>query len=796
LGYAVIFTFSFFCFNIRGFEEFTLERGAVLFMVGKLLSLLRNISEVIAGVDDSAEVLSRVVKILATTLEVDVCSVYEFDPESDKLVLAATYGLNSDCVGEVAMNPREGLTGKAFRQRSIVNVDNPFDQPGFKYFENIGEEKFGSYMGVPLMTAGKCVGVLTLQRTASEKFPASVADMARSLSPQLANLILSAGILKKLAKDTAKEEREEESPASMTLKGIAVNSGVAMGKVFKIKTRDLFNEIDHATHGDTKAELKLFERALRLARINTLELETKALSMISEADASIFNSHLMFLEDKMILDDIRKEIEEDSHALEFAIVMVYRRFEKRFQQLQDNAFRERLIDFKDVMLRLLEAASFLRSNEQPQEELESRTGSWIVVANELLPSDLMRLPIDNVAGLVCEKGGVTSHVAILAKAFSIPALLGVRGVIEATENYDEALLDCHAEKIYINPDDKLRSNFEHLIEVNGHEEEVDKELSYTSDGEHVKLRANVSLICETSLLNKFGAEGIGLYRTEFLFMIRDYVPSEETQLEVFSKVMQESNGDVTLRLLDAGGDKQISCLNLPKEENPALGLRGIRLLMEYPDLFRTHLRAVLRAGCFGKLKILLPMVATLNELLMVKNKLAEVEQELEAEGIKFCRDYKIGIMLEVPAAVFGLNKFMEHIDFVSIGTNDLLQFTFALDRGRNEDEWTADSFDPVFLKLLSEAGGIVNRYPGKELTICGEMAGNPLAVPLLIGAGIKTFSMPPKMIPEIRKVVPSFSNEECRKILDEALEQLSAKEVTEKIKNVFDAKGLKDSIDS
>jgi phosphoenolpyruvate-protein kinase (PTS system EI component) len=237
-------------------------------------------------------------------------------------------------------------------------------------------------------------------------------------------------------------------------------------------------------------------------------------------------------------------------------------------------------------------------------------------------------------------------------------------------------------------------------------------------------------------------------------------------------------------------------LNLPKEENPALGLRGIRLLMEYPDLFRTHLRAVLRAGCFGKLKILLPMVATLNELLMVKNKLAEVEQELEAEGIKFCRDYKIGIMLEVPAAVFGLNKFMEHIDFVSIGTNDLLQFTFALDRGRNEDEWTADSFDPVFLKLLSEAGGIVNRYPGKELTICGEMAGNPLAVPLLIGAGIKTFSMPPKMIPGIRKIVPSFSNEECRKILDEALEQLSAKEVTEKIKNVFDAKGLKDSIDS
>ncbi|QSH41065.1 phosphoenolpyruvate--protein phosphotransferase [Lentisphaerota bacterium ZTH] len=761
-------------------------------MVGKLLSLLRNISEVIAGVEDTAQVLSRIVKILARSLEVDVCSVYEYDPEKNQLVLAATQGLNKSSVGKITMAPAEGLTGQCFKECRIVNVSDPENQPGYKFFAESGEEKYNSFLAVPLRSGGSCVGVLTLQRTSHEAFPAAVVDTARSLSPQLANLIFSAGILKNLARDGDTEESIDTiQKRSFVIAGSAVNSGVARGKVFRIKPRDLFNEIDHETHDDTDKELKLFEKSLKLARINTLELETRALSMISEADASIFNSHLMFLEDKMVLDAITREIIDERHTLEFSIVMVYRRYAKKFRQLSDPSIRERLIDFKDVMLRLLEAVSFLRAEKNGNRDIEERSGSWVVVARELLPSDLMRLPIDNIAGIVCEKGGATSHVAILAKAFSIPALLGVQGILDQVVDYDDALLDCHAEKIYINPDQEISDKYQHLINLTPQAEVTGpKGPTFTNDGQQIYLRANISLICESSLIENYGAEGIGLYRTEFLFMIRDYVPNEETQYEVFSKIVEAGRQEVTLRLLDAGGDKKINCLNLPAEDNPAMGLRGIRLLLQNKDLLHSHLRAVLRAGIHGKLRILLPMVSNISELKNVIDAINDVRQELDKQKIDYCKNCSVGIMLEVPSAVFGLEKMLKYVDFISLGTNDLMQFSFAMDRGHSENQGVTDCFDPVFLKILYDAGNVVMKTSGKEMTICGEMASNPLAIPLLLGMGIKSFSMPPRKIPQMREIIPKFSLGECRKLVKTAVEMETPDDVMKKVSSFLDRKGL------
>jgi phosphoenolpyruvate-protein phosphotransferase len=579
------------------------------------------------------------------------------------------------------------------------------------------------------------------------------------------------------------------------LKGVAVNPGVARGEVFKFKIRDWLSETEHETHNGLKAEIELFEAALARTRENTIKMETRALSMISEADASIFNAHLLFLEDKTILDEIKREISVENHSLEFSIAIVFKRFEKKFLQLGDKTFRERLIDFKDVMLRLLESVKMLRNQLGDSSLVETKSKNWILAAHELMPSDLLRLPIDNLAGIVCEKGGVTSHVAILAKAFEIPALLGVAGIMSKVNNCDEIILDCHAERVYINPPENIKLQFDDLLKASdAAETKIAEGPAVTADGTRIALRANISLICETSLLKKYGAEGIGLYRTEFLFMIRDYLPGEDAQYDVFSKVVSESNGDVTLRALDVGGDKRLNFLNMPHEENPALGTRGIRLLMAYPDILRSHLRAVLRAGRLGRIKILFPMISKLEEVYFVRAMLKEIEESLKREQVEYATDYLVGIMVEVPSVFIGLKKFIEHVDFVSVGTNDLQQYVFALERG-NSAESVSDCLNPVFLQIMADIGAIFHSRPEKGLSVCGEMAGNPLAAPLLIGAGIKDFSMPAKVIPLIKKTISVFSEKECSDLLRRALKMDSSDEVAAMQKNILAVKGLTEPIE-
>lgn len=761
-------------------------------MTEKLLRLLRQISEFIAVNEDYSSVLRKTVGLLAEKLEVDVCSVYEYDKKTDRLVLAATYGLKPESIGKVKMKPDEGLTGLCFRQRKVINLANPQEHPDFKYFKSTGEKEFRSFFATPLSVGGNCVGVLTFQGHEPREFHGDILNMAGSLSTQLANLILNSRILKNLA-SVQEPKVENKVEKRDLLMGIAVNPGLAEGKALCYTFRDLFKETEHAVHTDEKYELGLLDKALTLTRKNTLELERRALTMISEADASIFNSHLLFLEDNTVIDAIKKEITEQQHTLEFSIVVVFRRFEKMFKRLSDKVFRERLIDFKDVMLRLLESVRFLRYQKSEQGFFHRQSGDWILVAEEILPSDLLRIPVDNVRGIVCEKGGATSHVAVLAKALDLPAMLGVNGLIASVEEYDDLLLDCHAERLYVNPDRKVRKKFRSVMENIPVEQEVQYGAAFTADGEKVFLRANISLICETALVKKYGACGIGLYRTEFLYMIRDYFPSEATQYNVFSKILHDTEDEVTVRVLDIGGDKPLPYLEMAEEVNPALGERGIRLLLARPELFKTHLRAILRAGTAGKLKLLLPMITDIDELKRVCRMIEEVKDELNSQNIRYTKEYKLGIMLEVPAAVFALPKLLDHVDFVSIGSNDLLQYTFAVDRSHRKSS-TRACLHPVFLDIVRQVGNVVRSFPGKSVAICGEMAGNWRAVPLLLGAGIFELSMPPKIIPHIRTVVNNFSIDECRELLDKAVGMTSARDVEAFVDDIMQQKNIEPEV--
>ncbi len=746
-------------------------------MPNRLLDILRMISEVIAKSGDHRSVLSEIVDILAESLKVEVCSVYIYEESSDELVLTATKGLHIDSVGKVRMKNGEGLTGVSFKTRDILNLADPAQDPRFMFFEETGEERYKSFLSVPLTVGGRCVGILVIQREKPERFRPMVIDMVKSLSTQLANLILNARMLQELAAETrpsVAEKRDVHGAAQIMLRGLAANAGIAVGHALVFEPMDFFEQIEHGVHAGAERELTLLERAIQLTKEKTVKLEKVALEMISEADASIFNVHLLFLEDKSLIDKIKGEVVDEGHTLEFSVKQVYKEYERRFMALGDHTFRDRIMDLKDVSLRLLETIRGLRCGKAEPDGALPINGNGkgcILVAKELLPSDLVRMPVGDISGIVCEKGGVTAHVAILAKALDIPALMGVRGVTEKTSDGDELIVDCHAELVYIRPAEHVKAHFRDLAGTRNVEERpVDFGPTVTADGQDVILRANISLICETSLLQTYGARGIGLYRTEFLYMVRDYLPSEEDQYRVFSKIVAAAGDDeATIRVLDIGGDKPVPCVTFPREDNPALGNRGVRYLLSKPDIFKTHLKAILRAGAQGRLKILFPMVSNSGEIVQIRQILSDVETELHGKSVPHADDYKLGIMLEVPSAVFALDQLIDDVDYMSVGSNDLLQYTFAADRG-NEAVATSHQFlHPIFLKILESIGRTFRSRPEKGLALCGEMAGNTLAAPFLLGAGFRELSMPPKRIPTVKRVIQGLSTLECESLLKEAI---------------------------
>jgi phosphotransferase system enzyme I (PtsP) len=764
-------------------------------MVNKLLKILRKVSEIIAENEQIDAVMAEIVRLLAESLQVAVCSIYVMDEKAEILVLRASHGLNPDCVGKVHLKPGEGITGLSFQQMEIINVGNASTHPRFREVANIGEEAYQAFMSVPLVIGGRCTGVLNLQDSRSGRFPPTVVDMVKSLSSQLANLIVNAKMLAELAAgETVAETPPDDASGQVMLRGVTANPGLGLGRAVTFERFDYFAAVQPAVNLNASQELLLLEHALRQARKETMELEKRAMALISEADASVFNVHLLFLEDRTILDALRASIRDDHHTIEYAIKLANDEFQARFARLSSEIFREKAMDLKDVLLRLLKVVSLLRgvdgADRPDMPNLISQ--DQVLFSRELLPSDLIRMPLDKIVGIVCEKGGVTAHAAVLAKALNIPALMGVSGVMAEVHEGDEVILDGFAELVYLRPQKEIHRQFNEMLRVGRRlDAPPDSAPAVLRDGGAIAVRANISLVSETSLLASHGASGIGLYRSEFLFMIRDHLPDENTQCRVFRKIVQEARGEsVTIRVLDVGADKPLPYLEYPREDNPALGWRGIRMLLDRRDILKTQLKAILRAGAGGCIRVLFPMVTTSAEVLQLRSALDEAETELHAQDVDHASEYKVGIMVEVPSAVFGLCGLLKYVDYVSIGSNDLFQYTFAVDRSNEKVAASFQFLHPVFLTVIAQVAQVVRAVPGKGLAICGEMAGNPMAVPLLIGAGIEDLSMAPKQIPAVKQVIRAFSLAECRALLAESLRAETPETVADLVRNAFSEKDL------
>lgn len=541
----------------------------------------------------------------------------------------------------------------------------------------------------------------------------------------------------------------------MTLKGSPASEGIGLGRAIVIRESD--SEISNTQVTDINTELNRFLAAVERAKEEIKEIKETAQRNLGEKNAMIFDAHLLILEDPELLNMVKENISKGMNA-ESALDESAKFFETILSSLEDEYMRERANDIRDVTSRVIKILS-----HKEEIDLKSIPSCSIVVARELTPSQTAQMNKQNVRGFVTEKGGKTSHTAIIARTYEIPAVVGIGDITSLVRDGDFLIIDGNDGTVYVNPDESLIKEYEkRLEEETRKKEELRKFLQMearTQDGRRTKLVANIAHVDETDIALKNGAEGVGLFRTEFLFMDRTEPPSEEEQFQAYKTVLEKmGEKPVIIRTLDIGGDKSIPYLNIPKEENPFLGCRAIRLCLAQQDLFKVQLRALLRASVYGNLKIMFPMISCIDEIIQTKEIMKEVKTELDKEGIKYSEDFEIGIMVETPSAAIISDMLAEEVDFFSIGSNDLIQYTLVIDRTNDKVSYLYNPLHPAVLRLIKLTVDNAHKK-GIEVGVCGEIASDLNMVPILIGLGVDELSVSPSKVLNVKKKIFETNSE-------------------------------------
>lgn len=550
------------------------------------------------------------------------------------------------------------------------------------------------------------------------------------------------------------------------LKGIPASRGICIGPVFQFFRQEM--QCEELCIDDAEGEIERLDGAIAQADEQITEIYEKALKESTEADAEIFQAHKMILRDPELLTEVKNMIRENGVCAEFAMRQTAKKFSDMMAAMDDEYFAARATDILDVGNRVVRV--LLGVAESPTENLKEPS---VICADDLTPSDTILLNKTLVLGFCTARGSATSHTAILARGLGIPAVAGAGEELLAIENGTSIIADGTRGEVIVEPPDQMLVEYRQRIQASEtiHTEAVlhAKEPAVTKDGVELEIAANIGNVAgaENALAN--GAEGVGLLRTEFLYLERDALPTEEEQYQAYRAIL-DVFGDmpVILRTLDVGGDKEIRYMNLAAESNSFLGQRALRLCLVRPDVFKPQLRAALRAGVARNLKIMFPMVATASEVREARKVLEECEQELRDEGIPFAENIEIGIMVEIPSAALVADQLAREVDFFSIGTNDLSQYTMAADRTNPKVAALSDAFYPAVLRLVRDVIQAAHAE-GKWVGMCGELAGEPLAAPILLGLGLDEFSMSPPMVPVIKQILRELNAKEMEAVADEAL---------------------------
>jgi phosphotransferase system enzyme I (PtsP) len=745
------------------------------------LMILEDISALIAHSQDLQETLRSIVAIVAERMETEVCSLYLYDRQKNRLTLCATMGLDQEAVGKVSMGINEGLTGLVIEKMNPVMVVDAMAHPRYKYFPETGEERFHSFLGVPLIERRNPQGVLVVQTSRRREFSRDEIRLLKTISAQVSSIMTQARLLDTL-KDKERERKEYHKRMVEALRklrsyegrrrerlergaghkwrarlpGRSVAPGFGRGTAYVLKPRLDLSSVKKERSRSREREMERFRAAVERGIEQISNFKQRMTHLISKEEGALFDVHRMILEDPAILEQVEARIRKEGYTADSAVASVFEQHLNSIAQIEDDYLREKVADVKDVAQRLLENLSGM------DEQRAHIPKDAVLVAEDISPADLTLLEVDHFRGIVLAAGGVTSHASILAKSFEIPSVVAVEGLMENVRPGDLLIVDGNSGVIYINPSHEITREYERLERdyraFNRELDELRDLPAETLDGHRVALYANIGLLSDIAFAHLHGAQGIGLYRTEIPFLAHRDFPGEEEQYALYRRVV-EGMGEkaVTIRTLDIGADKYPSyVLRAAPEPNPFLGWRSVRISLEVTEIFKTQLRAILRAGALGRVRLLIPMVSSLEEILKVKEILAEVKEELEREQIPFDRQMELGIMVEVPSLVQMAPRIVREVDFLSIGTNDLIQYLLAVDRSNRR---VAGLYEPLHPAVLSALMQVIEaaKKEGKRVGMCGEMAGDPLCALLLLGMGLEEFSMGSLFIPAVKKVIRSVT---------------------------------------
>lgn len=708
------------------------------------LKIVQEISDLVNKSTGLNTILRKVVNKVAGSLHFDVVSVYLWDRDNSVLRLRATKGLNVDPMKTpITLRPEEGLTGLVYETSRAITVMPASEHPRYRYFPEIGEEEYESYIGVPIILQNRCIGVLVGQTKDKRLINPAEETLFQIIASRLAGLLEVADRLERLKTPSIVKHE------TRTYQGKGVSTGVAIGSIFIF--RGLFQQIsaDKLRPSSPKVEKGRLKKALREVEedlrdlIKTLDSD----ALLSKAEIDIFRAHLMILEGSTLRNAISQKLKEKNIPAELAVIEGIEPIAQQFEGLSDKYLREKAQDFRDIGERILH--ELVRHKKGRSIAAEPGEGS-VLVAYEIGPSFISMLFGNKVAGVVIERGGETSHAVIIAKSLGIPAVVGIDNICSLLKPGERAIVDGKTGFIFSNPDESLiaeyRNTYSKLMKVREVIEEAGKE-NTDHNGLGVKITANIGFPIDTQLAKHYGIKDVGLFRTEFAFTQYPKWPGIKDQVRIYNELAKDFEGYVTVRTLDIGADKLLPYFEFPKEDNPLLGLRAIRFSMEYLDLFKNQIGAILLASAKGhRFRILLPMITNLWEVETAKE---IIEQMAGEAGLTKSKIPPLGIMLEVPAILYQLDDYKDMIDFISVGTNDLVQYILAVDRNSNVVGHLYSGFHPAVLRVLDDIY-YKTRYSGIDVSVCGELAGTPSGALGLIALGYRQLSISPSHVPYIR----------------------------------------------
>lgn len=722
--------------------------------------LLKRLRELMAEPLEPQERLDRIVRQIANNMVAEVCSVYVLRSDG-VLELYATEGLNKDAVHLAQLKMGQGLVGTIAASAQSLNLSDAQAHPAFRYLPETGEEIYHSFLGVPILRAGRSLGVLVVQNKAQRNYREDELEALETTAMVIAEMIAT-GELKKITRPGL----ELDLTRPVAIDGDSYSEGIGLGYVVlhepRIVVTNLLNE-------DSETEIRRLATALGSLRISIDDMLSRREVSMEGEHRDVLETYRMFAHDQGWVRRMEEAIHNGLTA-EAAVEKVQSDTKARMMRLTDPYLRERMHDFDDLANRLLRQLTGF----SPHSAAEGFPNDAIVFARAMGAAELLDYPRENLRGLVLEEGAVTSHVVIVARAMGIAVVGQAAGAVALAENGDPVIIDGDDGKVHVRPVADLQKAYEEKVRLRARRQEQFRALRdvepVTKDGHRIKLQMNAGLLVDLPQLADSGADGIGLFRTELQFMISSTMPKGEEQESFYRNVLKQAAGrPVTFRTLDIGGDKVVPYFRSQEEENPALGWRAIRLSLDRPGLLRTQLRALLKAASGAELKMMLPMVTEVSEIRQVRELMQKEIQHISKFGHQLPKKLQFGAMLEVPALLWQLDELMDEVDFVSVGSNDLFQFAMAVDRGNAR---VSDRFDVLgrpFLRILRDIvrAGERNKTP---VTLCGEMASKPLSAMALLGIGFRSISMSPTSIGPVKAMLLGLDIGRLSEVLMAALD--------------------------